>query len=100
MRDTHSRALRDVLHMHSALCMDSFHSCAAGPMLDCVVWHDGKVWRAALDTSEMYEAGSAAGALADFKPLTNFCLEREYRSLSPREPLTCRHVQICHAAVM
>ncbi|CAK0779170.1 hypothetical protein CVIRNUC_004710 [Coccomyxa viridis] len=56
-----------------------------GPMLDCVVWNDGKVWRAALDTSEMYEAGSGAGALADFKPLTNFCLEREYRSFSPQD---------------
>ena len=57
----------------------------AGPMLDCVVWHDGKVWRAALDTSEMYEPGSGAGALADFKSMTNYRLEREHRSFSPRE---------------
>lgn len=54
-------------------------------MLDCVVWHDGKVWRAALDTSEMYEPGSGVGALADFKPMTNYHLEREHRSFSPRE---------------
>lgn len=59
----------------------------AGPMLDCVVWHDGKAWRAALDTSEMYEPGSGKGALADFMPMTNFRLEREYRSFSPREAL-------------
>lgn len=55
-------------------------------MLDCVVWQDeGKVWRAALDTSEMYEAGSGAGALADYKPLTNYRAERQHRSFSPRE---------------
>lgn len=54
-------------------------------MLDCVVWHDGKALRAALDTSEMYEPGSGAGALADFKPMTNYHLEREHRSFSPRE---------------
>ena len=59
----------------------------AGPMLDCVVWHDGEVWRAALDTRDMYEPGSSKGALADFTPMTNFRLEREYRSFSPRELL-------------
>ena len=66
-------------------------------MLDCVAWNDGKVWRAALDTSEMYEADSGGGALADFKPLTNFCLEREYRSFSPRESLSCHRVLSCCA---
>ena len=41
-------------------------------MLSCVVWHDGEVWRAALDTSDMYEPDSGKGLLADFEPLTNF----------------------------
>lgn len=41
-------------------------------MLDCVVWHDGEHWRAALDTSDMYEPGSGKGALADFTPMTNY----------------------------
>lgn len=41
-------------------------------MLDCVVWHDGERWRAALDTSDMYEPGSGKGLLADFAPMTNF----------------------------
>lgn len=27
-------------------------------MLDCVVWHDGEAWQAALDTSDMYEPGA------------------------------------------
>ncbi len=90
-RHTARRCTRK-LHVRSTLCMVSTHAWAAGPMLDCVVWNDGKVWRAALDTSEMYEAGSGAGALADFKPLTNFCLEREYRSFSPRESSSCHHV--------
>ena len=26
----------------------------AGPLIHCVVWHDGEVWRAALDTSDFY----------------------------------------------
>lgn len=30
---------------------------APGPMLDCVVWHDGEAWQAALDTSDIYEPG-------------------------------------------
>ena len=90
---THTaRRCTSKLHVRSTLCMASTHAWAAGPMLDCVVWNDGKVWRAALDTSEMYEAGSGAGALADFKPLTNFCLERKYRSFSPRESFSCHNV--------
>jgi tripeptidyl-peptidase-2 len=47
-------------------------------MLDCVVWQDGSTWRAALDTSELHETGSGRGALADFKPLTNYALEHQY----------------------
>ncbi|GLC44539.1 hypothetical protein PLESTB_000062200 [Pleodorina starrii] len=53
-----------------------------GPLLDCVVWHDGSVWRAALDTSQLHPPGSGRGALADFKPLTNYALERQYGTFS------------------
>ncbi|GMH33052.1 hypothetical protein BSKO_00886 [Bryopsis sp. KO-2023] len=53
-----------------------------GPIIDCVVWHDGDKWRAALDTSDMYEPDSAEGLLADFVPLTNFRDERKYGTFS------------------
>ncbi len=66
-------------------------------MLDCVVWNDGETWRAALDTSEMYEPGSGKGALADFMPMTNFRAEREYRSFSPREAIRLRCSSILEA---
>ncbi|KAK9809052.1 hypothetical protein WJX72_008467 [[Myrmecia] bisecta] len=56
-----------------------------GPLLDCVVWHDGTYWLAAIDTSEMYEEGSGAGLLADFKPMTNFEIERQYATFSAED---------------
>ena len=56
----------------------------AGPMLDCVVWHDGGCWRAALDTSELHEPGSELGALAGFTPLTNYRAERQHGVFSSR----------------
>ena len=42
-----------------------------GPIFDCVVFHDGAVWRAAIDTDE-------DGDLNDEKLLANFRLERQY----------------------
>ena len=42
-----------------------------GPVFDCVVFHDGNVWRAAIDTNE-------DGDLADEKLMTNYRLERQY----------------------
>ncbi|MCA9209821.1 MAG: S8 family serine peptidase, partial [Planctomycetales bacterium] len=42
-----------------------------GPLLDCVAFHDGARWRAAIDTDE-------DGDLRDEKLLTNFRDERQY----------------------
>jgi tripeptidyl-peptidase-2 len=53
-------------------------------MLDCVVWHDGACWRAALDTAELHEPSSGAGALADFAPMTNYRAERQHGVFSSR----------------
>lgn len=49
-----------------------------GPIHDCVVWHDGEVWRAAIDTDE-------DGDLADEKALTNFRTERQYATFSDED---------------
>ncbi|GAX82749.1 hypothetical protein CEUSTIGMA_g10175.t1 [Chlamydomonas eustigma] len=62
-----------------------------GPLIDCVVWHDGHCWRAALDTSELHtlalgskKAGGngGTGALSEFTPLTDFKAERKYSTFS------------------
>ncbi|MBK9118998.1 MAG: S8 family serine peptidase [Phycisphaerales bacterium] len=42
-----------------------------GPVYDCVVFHDGSVWRAVIDTDE-------DGDLTNEQRLTNFRLERQY----------------------
>lgn len=42
-----------------------------GPVIDAVVWHDGEVWRAALDTQNL-EDETGCGELANFVPLTNY----------------------------
>jgi tripeptidyl-peptidase-2 len=42
-----------------------------GPFYDCVVFHDGEHWRAAVDTDE-------DGDLADEKAMTNFRVAREF----------------------
>lgn len=55
-----------------------------GPLIDCVVWHDGSCWRSALDTRELQEsalgsgrAGDGAdGALERFQPMTDYKIER------------------------
>lgn len=40
-------------------------------MIDAVVWHDGEVWRVAIDTRSL-EDDLDSGKLADFIPLTNY----------------------------
>ncbi len=44
-----------------------------GPVFDCVVFHDGNLWRAVVDTDQ-------DGDLADEKVLTNFRRERQFAS--------------------
>jgi hypothetical protein len=53
----------------------------AGPWLECVVWHDGDCWRAAIDSSDLYAPGDGRGLLADFAPMTDFDVERQYATL-------------------
>lgn len=52
---------------------DSFED--PGPVFDCVVFNDGAVWRAAIDTNEN-------GDLGDEKVLTNYRLERQFGTFS------------------
>lgn len=42
-----------------------------GPIVDVVVWHDGELWRVAIDTQTL-EDDSECGKLANFTPLTNY----------------------------
>ncbi|KAI3817994.1 hypothetical protein L1987_11796 [Smallanthus sonchifolius] len=58
-----------------------------GPVIDAVVWHDGEVWRVALDTQSL-EDDPACGKLADFVPLTNFKIERKYGVFSKLDACT------------
>ncbi|CAN6252649.1 unnamed protein product [Urochloa humidicola] len=52
-----------------------------GPVIDIVAWHDGDVWRVAVDTQAL-EGNNNGGKLADFDPLTNYRLERKYAIFS------------------
>ncbi|OMO97822.1 hypothetical protein COLO4_14332 [Corchorus olitorius] len=52
-----------------------------GPIIDAVVWHDGEVWRVALDTQSLGDDPNC-GKLADFVPLTNYRIERKYGMFS------------------
>ncbi len=51
-----------------------------GPIYDCVVYHDGSVWRALIDTDE-------DGDLADEKAMTNYRLERQWSTFSSEDRL-------------
>ena len=55
----------------------------AGPFIHTVVWqNETEQWQVALDTSDMYEAESSEGKLQDFRPLSEYHLHQEYRTLS------------------
>ncbi|PPR89054.1 hypothetical protein GOBAR_AA31630 [Gossypium barbadense] len=58
-----------------------------GPIIDAVVWHDGEVWRVALDTQSL-EDDTKSGKLADFVPLTNYRIERKYGVFSKLDACT------------
>ncbi|XP_031094573.1 tripeptidyl-peptidase 2 isoform X2 [Ipomoea triloba] len=58
-----------------------------GPVIDAVVWHDGEVWRAALDTQSLQDEPEC-GKLADFLPLTNYRIERKHGVFSKLDACT------------
>ncbi|PON90851.1 Tripeptidyl peptidase [Trema orientale] len=58
-----------------------------GPIIDAVVWHDGEVWRVALDTQSL-EDDPDNGKLANFVPLTNFRTERKFGVFSKLDACT------------
>ncbi|KAJ6876302.1 tripeptidyl-peptidase 2-like isoform X2 [Populus alba x Populus x berolinensis] len=58
-----------------------------GPVIDAVVWHDGDLWRAALDTQSV-EDDSDCGQLANFVPLTNYRIERKHGVFSKLDACT------------
>ncbi|CAN1158776.1 Tripeptidyl-peptidase 2 [Linum perenne] len=58
-----------------------------GPVIDAVVWHDGELWRAALDTQSL-ENDPDCGKLADFVPLTNYRIERKFGVFSTVDACT------------
>ncbi|KAJ4706019.1 Tripeptidyl-peptidase 2 [Melia azedarach] len=58
-----------------------------GPVIDAVVWHDGEVWRVALDTQSL-EDEPDRGKLADSAPLTNYRAERKYGVFSKLDACT------------
>ncbi|KAK3447198.1 hypothetical protein EUGRSUZ_A02778 [Eucalyptus grandis] len=58
-----------------------------GPIIDAVVWHDGEVWRVALDTQSL-EDDPNCGKLAEFEPLTNYRIERKFGIFSKLDACT------------
>jgi tripeptidyl-peptidase-2 len=66
------RRFRDELDTRLAQLLEAGKSSEdPGPIYDCVVFRDGDVWRAAVDTDE-------DGDLAEEQPLTNFREERQH----------------------
>ena len=60
-------------------------SYTAGPLIHAVVWNDGDKWLTALDTSDLHKPESGEGALADYRPLADFSLERQYATFSAED---------------
>ncbi|KTW27743.1 hypothetical protein T552_02182 [Pneumocystis carinii B80] len=57
-----------------------------GPIFDCLVWHDGKNWRAVVDTDE-------EGDLIHKKPMCDYHIEHHYEYFSKQDML-CYSVNI------
>ncbi|XP_050220637.1 tripeptidyl-peptidase 2 isoform X2 [Mercurialis annua] len=76
--DVNLKKLKEDLHNRIDLLKkqaDSYDD--KGPVIDAVVWHDGELWRAALDTQSL-EDDPDCGKLANFIPLTNYRTERKF----------------------
>ncbi|CAK9160937.1 unnamed protein product [Ilex paraguariensis] len=58
-----------------------------GPVVDAVTWHDGELWRVALDTQSL-EDEPGCGKLADFVPLTNYRIEQNFGIFSKLDACT------------
>lgn len=68
-----------------------------GPIIECVVWHDGSAWRVALDTFDLYrncvdedddtevKKTQDRGLLYDFIPMTHFRSERQWATLTAED---------------
>ncbi|CAD5208109.1 unnamed protein product [Bursaphelenchus xylophilus] len=52
-----------------------------GPVLDCIVWHDGEEWRACLDNTFQ-------GDLFKCSPMTDYRKERQWGFLTPEDGLS------------
>ncbi|XP_061350960.1 tripeptidyl-peptidase 2 isoform X2 [Gastrolobium bilobum] len=83
----HKRAREDLQNRLDILRRQSESYDDKGPAVDAVVWHDGEVWRVALDTQSL-EDDPDCGKLAYFVPLTNYRTERKYGVFSKLDACT------------
>ncbi|CAI8593694.1 unnamed protein product [Vicia faba] len=81
------RVREDLQHRLDLLRRQSESYDDKGPIIDAVAWHDGEVWRAALDTQSL-EDDPNCGMLANFVPLTNYRIERKYGVFSKLDACT------------
>lgn len=86
--DVHLRKLREDLQSRvDFLQKQAENYDDKGPVIDAVVWHDGEVWRVALDTQSL-EDEPGKGKLTDFVPLTNYRKERKFGIFSKLDACT------------
>ncbi|KAI5444494.1 variant 2, tripeptidyl-peptidase II Tpp2 [Lathyrus oleraceus] len=81
------RVREDLQHRLDLLRRQSESYDDKGPVINAVAWHDGEVWRAALDTQSL-EDDPDCGRLANFVPLTNYRIERKYGVFSKLDACT------------
>ncbi|KAK2367082.1 tripeptidyl-peptidase [Trifolium repens] len=81
------RVREDLQHRLDVLRKQSESYDDKGPVVDAVAWHDGEVWRAALDTQSL-EDDPDSGLLANFVPLTNYRIERKFGVFSKLDACT------------